>query len=177
MDRLTTPAAHAPEPRVSAATLLLLAASCGLITANIYYAQPLAGPIAASLGLAPGAAGFIVTMTQIGYAAGLMVLVPLGDLVENRNLVVTCVAFGAIALASAALSNSAAVFLACSFAIGLGSAGAQIIVPLAANLAPDATRGRVIGLVMSGLMIGIMAARPVSSFITSQSSRPAVFAA
>ena len=165
------------EPRVSAATILLLAASCGLIAANIYYAQPLIGPIAASLGLAPWAAGLIVTMTQIGYGAGLMVLVPLGDLMENRKLVVVCVAVSAVALSSAALANSSGLFLACAFAIGLGSAGAQIIVPLAAHLAPDATRGRVVGSVMSGLMIGIMAARPVSSFIASQSSWRTVFAA
>ncbi len=161
---------------MSAATILLFAASCGLIVANIYYAQPLIGPIAASLGLAPQAAGLIVTMSQIGYGAGLVLLVPLGDLVENRTLVVVCVALSAIALASAALASSAAVFLACALAIGFGSAGAQIIVPLAAHLAHDASRGRVVGSVMSGLMIGIMAARPVSSFIASQTSWRAVFA-
>ena len=116
-------------------------------------------------------------MSQIGYGAGLVFLVPLGDLVENRKLVVVCVALSAIALASAALANSPGVFLACAFATGLGSAGAQIIVPLAAHLAPDATRGRVVGSVMSGLMIGIMAARPVSSFVASQTSWRAVFAA
>ncbi len=164
-------------PRVSDATILLLAASCGLIVANIYYAQPLIGPIAASLGLAPHAAGLIVTMTQIGYAAGLVLVVPLGDLVENRRLVIVCVALTAIAVGSAALAGSSAAFLACAFAIGLGSAAVQIIVPLAAHLAPDAIRGRVVGAVMSGLMIGIMAARPIASFIASQTSWRAVFAA
>ncbi len=177
MDRLTIPVKHAPGPRISAATILLLAASCGLIVANIYYAQPLIGPIAASLGLAPQAAGLIVTLSQVGYGAGLVFLVPLGDLVENRRLVVVCVALSAVALASAAIASSPGVFLACAFAIGIGSAGAQIIVPLAAHLAPDATRGRVVGSVMSGLMIGIMLARPVSSFLASQTSWRAVFAA
>ena len=168
--------AVARSSRISAATILLLAASCGLIVANIYYAQPLIGPIAASLGLARQAAGLIVTMTQIGYGAGLAFLVPLGDLVENRKIVIVCVALCAMALASATLAGSPAAFLASAFAIGLGSAAVQIIVPLAAHLAPDAIRGRIVGAVMSGLMIGIMAARPVASFIASQSSWRTVFA-
>ena len=174
---MNKPVARASGPPVSAATILLLSASCGLIVANIYYAQPLIGPIAASLGLAPQAAGLIVTMSQIGYGAGLVFLVPLGDLVENRKLVVGSIALSALALASAALASSSAVFLACSFAIGLASAGVQIIVPLAAHLAPDATRGRVVGSVMSGLMVGVMAARPVASVIASATSWRAVFAA
>jgi len=177
MDRVSGGQGGARAPRVSDATILLLAASCGLIVANIYYAQPLIGPIAASLGLAPHAAGLIVTMTQIGYAAGLVLVVPLGDLVENRRLVIVCVALTAIAVGSAALAGSSAAFLASAFAIGLGSAAVQIIVPLAAHLAPDAIRGRVVGAVMSGLMIGIMAARPIASFIASQTSWRVVFAA
>jgi predicted MFS family arabinose efflux permease len=170
------PPAVARKPRVSTATILLLAGSCGLIVANIYYAQPLIGPIAASLGLATHAAGLIVTMTQIGYAAGLVLVVPLGDLVENRKIVIICVALSAIAVGSAALAGSSAAFLASAFAIGLGGTAVQIIVPLAAHLAPDAVRGRVVGAVMSGLMIGIMAARPVASFIASQTSWRMVFA-
>ena len=175
MVRLSRPVAPA-EPRISAATILLLAAACGLIVANIYYAQPLIGPIAQSLGLAPQAAGLIVTMAQIGYGAGLVFVVPLGDLIENRRLVIACVAFSAIALAFAAFATSSAALLACCGAIGLGAVGAQILVPLAAHLAPDAIRGRVVGAVMSGLMVGIMAARPVASFIASQASWRAVFA-
>ena len=177
MDRVRRPAPVARDPKVSAATILLLAASCGLVAANIYYAQPLIGPIAASLGLAPQAAGLIVTMTQVGYGAGLVLVVPLGDLVENRKVVVVCVAMCAIALSAAAVAGSPSAFLVSSFAIGLASAAVQIVVPLAAHLAPDAIRGRVVGAVMSGLMIGIMAARPVASFIASQTSWRAVFAA
>jgi predicted MFS family arabinose efflux permease len=176
VDRVNQSQAAARSSRISAATILLLAASCGLIVANIYYAQPLIGPIAASLGLARQAAGLIVTMTQIGYGAGLAFLVPLGDLVENRKIVIVCIALCAMALASATLAGSSAAFLASAFAIGLGSAAVQIIVPLAAHLAPDAIRGRIVGAVMSGLMIGIMAARPVASFIASQSSWRTVFA-
>jgi len=167
----------APSPPVSPATILLVATACGLIVANIYYAQPVIGPIAQSLCLAPQAAGLIVTMTQIVYGAGLMFIVPLGDLIENRRLLLASVSLSAIALAAAAFAPSAAVFLICAGAIRLGSVAVQILVPLAAHLAPDTTRGRVVGMVSSGLMVGIMLARPVSSFIAAQSSWRVVFVA
>ena len=162
-------------PDVSSGTILTLAAACGLLVANIYYAQPLIAEIARSLGLATGAAGLIVTMTQIGYGVGLFLVVPLGDLVENRRLVLISVTLSAIALACAAFAPSAALFLTCAAVIGLGSVAVQILIPLAAHLAPDATRGRVVGMVSSGLMIGIMLARPVSSVIAAQSSWRVVF--
>ena len=162
-------------PDVSSSAILTLAIACGLLVANIYYAQPLIAEIAKSLGLAVGAAGLIVTMSQIGYGLGLLFVVPLGDLVENRRLVLTSVALSAGALASAAFAPSAAVFLTCAAAIGLGSVAVQILIPLAAHLAPEAKRGRVVGTVSSGLMIGIMLARPVSSFIAAQSSWRVVF--
>jgi predicted MFS family arabinose efflux permease len=162
-------------PDVSAGAILTLAAACGLLVANIYYAQPLIAEIAQSLGLATGAAGLIVTMSQVGYGVGLLFVVPLGDLVENRKLILISVALSAVALACAAFAPSAAIFLACAAVIGLGSVAVQILIPLAAHLAPDATRGRVVGMVSSGLMIGIMMARPVSSFIAAQSSWRVVF--
>jgi predicted MFS family arabinose efflux permease len=165
-----------PASEISAATILLVAAACGLIVANIYYAQPLVGPIAAALGLAPGAAGLIVTLAQIGYGLGLLFIVPLGDRFENRRLVVICVAASALALALASVATSSAAFLAATGAVGLASVAVQILVPLAAHLAPDAIRGRVVGLVSSGLMIGIMAARPASSFVASAFSWRVVFA-
>ncbi len=177
MDHVKAPRLAPSPPQISPGTILLLAAACGLIVANIYYAQPLIGPIAQSLGLAPQAAGLIVTMSQIGYGAGLMFIVPLGDLIENRRLVLASLALSAIALAAAAFAPSAAAFLVCAGAIGLGSVAVQILVPLAAHLAPDATRERVVGMVSSGLMIGIILARPVSSFIAAQSSWRAVFVA
>ncbi len=172
-----SPARHKPPepPDVSSGTILTLAAACGLLVANIYYAQPLIAEIAQSLGLATGAAGLIVTMSQIGYGVGLLFVVPLGDLVENRRLILISVALSAVALACAAFAPSAGVFLTCAAVVGLGSVAVQILVPLAAHLAPDATRGRVVGMVSSGLMIGIMLARPVSSFIAAQSSWRVVF--
>jgi predicted MFS family arabinose efflux permease len=169
------PTLPAPPPDVSSGTILTLAAACGLIVANIYYAQPLIAEIAQSLGLSAGAAGLIVTMSQIGYGVGLSFVVPLGDLVENRKLILISVAVSAVALACASFAPSAGLFLTCAAVIGLSSVAVQILIPLAAHLAPDAKRGRVVGMVSSGLMIGIMMARPVSSFIAAQSSWRVVF--
>lgn len=160
---------------LSAGMTFVMAAACGLIAANIYYAQPLAGPIAASIGLPPHATGLIVTLTQIGYGLGLLLIVPLGDLVENRRLIVTMIGAATLALLAGGFSTSAAAFLAASLAIGLTSTVIQMIVPFAASMAPDASRGRVVGNVMSGLMMGIMLARPVASFIARFSSWHLVF--
>ncbi len=157
-------------PNISAALTLLLGAACGLIAANLYFAQPLAGPIGEALGLSHAATGLIVTLTQLGYGAGLLLIVPLGDIIENRKLLVGCVVLTSLGLIGAALSTTAAMFLAASFLIGLTSVAAQIIVPYASYMAPDAHRGRVVGNVMSGLVIGIMLARPVSSFIAEVAS-------
>lgn len=165
----------AAEKAVPAWTILLLAAACGLVVANLYYAQPLIGPISASLGLAPEAAGLIVTMAQIGYGVGLLLIVPLGDLVENRRLVITAIAFSALSLAGAAVSTSALPFLVAALCIGLSSVAVQILVPFAAHLASDERRGQALGSVMSGLMLGIMLARPAASFITNAWSWHAVF--
>ncbi|MDR3710761.1 MAG: MFS transporter [Capsulimonadaceae bacterium] len=154
---------------------LLLATACGLIVANLYYAQPLAGPISRALGLSPVAAGLIVTMTQLGYGIGLLLIVPLGDLIENRRLILTVTGACAVALIVGALARSPSQFLAAALLIGFSSVAVQIIVPYAAHLAPDATRGRVVGNVMSGLMLGIMLARPTASFIAHVSSWRVVF--
>ena len=154
----------------------LIALSCGVIVANIYYAQPLVGPIAAELGLSPQAAGLIVTMTQIGYGAGLLLIVPLGDLVENRKLVLSAMALGALALGTASFAIHPLPFFLAVLCVGLGSVAVQILVPYAGHLAPEHMRGRVIGNIMTGLMLGIMLARPVSSFVASASSWHTVYA-
>lgn len=160
---------------ISRALALLLATACGLIVANIYYAQPLAGPIGAALGLPGAATGLVVTFTQVGYGIGLLLIVPLGDLVENRRLVLILLGLAALALVGAGLSTAPLSFLSSALLIGLGSVAVQVLVPYAAHLAPDAMRGRVVGDVMSGLMLGIMLSRPVSSFIAQFFGWPAVF--
>lgn len=155
--------------------ILLLAAACGLIVANIYYAQPIAGPIGHALGISTGATGLIVTLTQIGYGLGLLFVVPLGDLIETRRLVLSTIAIGAVALLFCAASHSASQFLAASLVVGISSTAVQVLVPYAAHLAPIEVRGRVVGEVMSGLLIGIMLSRPVASFIDDLWGWQAVF--
>src|SRR5882757_5237405 len=98
MTTFTASAETRTEPSASAWMMLLLAFACGLIAANLYYAQPLAGPIGVALGLSPGATGLIVTLTQIGYGIGLLFIVPLGDLVETRRLVGVLIALVTLAL-------------------------------------------------------------------------------
>jgi len=153
----------------------LLAIACGVIVANIYYAQPLAGPIAHALGLNLGAAGLLVTLTQIGYGLGLLLVVPLGDLIETRRLVLCIVAVSFVGLLLAALSTSVAPFLVASLIIGVSSTAVQILVPYAAHIAPAWRRGHVIGQVMSGLLIGIMLSRPTASLIDDLWGWQAVF--
>ena len=163
------------EKSISPSMTTLIAAACGLTAANIYYAQPLIGLIAPAVGLGDAAASLIVTFTQIGYCLGLVLVVPLGDLLENRGLTFWALCACGAALVAAAFAPSAAAFLTAAFFIGVSSVAAQILVPLAAHMAPDATRGRTIGNVMSGLLLGIMLARPVSSLIADAFGWRAVF--
>ena len=156
---------------------LFLAAACGLVVANLYYVQPVAGVVGAQLAMDPAAVGLLVTFTQIGYGLGLILVVPLGDILESRRLIASCLAVSVLALLGMVFAPSAGAVLAASFLIGLTCVAAQIIVPFAAHLATDATRGRVVGDAMSGLMAGIMLARPVSSFITHWLGWRAVFIA
>ncbi|WP_207459388.1 MFS transporter [Azospirillum sp. SYSU D00513] len=170
------PAAGPAEQRTITPLLtFVLAAACGAVVANIYYAQPLVGLIGPALGLPPEISSFVVTLTQIGYGAGLVLLVPLGDLLENRRLVGVTLAGAVLALLLAAVAPNGALFLAASFLIGLSSVAVQMLVPLAAHMAPDAMRGRVVGNVMSGLLLGILLARPLSSLIADHFGWRAVF--
>lgn len=155
--------------------MLLLATACGLIVANLYYAQPVIGLISSALGLSPSAAGLIVTLSQIGYGAGLLLLVPLGDLLENRQLVVCLLVLEMIALAFSAWVTQPGTFLGLALLVGFTSVSVQVLVPYASHLAPPEARGQVVGNVMSGLMLGIMLARPFSSFVTHLWSWQAVY--
>ncbi|WP_435874196.1 MFS transporter [Paenibacillus vandeheii] len=155
--------------------ILLLAAACGLIAANLYYAQTVIGPISVTTGLSSAAAGLIVTLTQVGYVIGLLFIVPLSDILENKRLVTFFLIILVVALIAAAFSSHAVLFLTASLVIGISSVVAQILVPYATYLTSEEQRGRVVGNVMSGLLLGIMLARPVASFITDAFSWQAVF--
>jgi predicted MFS family arabinose efflux permease len=171
-----TPPQDHPANGISAATTLLFATACGLIVANLYYAQPIASIIASALGLSPDAAGLSVTLTQTGYCAGLVLLVPLGDLTENRRLIWITLCAAALSLLAAAFAPNALWFLLASLCVGLSSVSVQMLVPVAAHLAPEESRGRVVGNVMSGLLCGIMLARPVASLVTAAFGWRALFA-
>ena len=164
-----------PATDIAPGMVRLLAVSAGLIVANLYYAQTLVGPIAAATGLSLEAAGLVVTLTQIGYALGLFFIVPLGDLLENRKLVFCLLLGTAAALATAAFSDRAWLFLASSLGIGLGSVAAQVLVPFAAHLSREETRGQTVGKVVSGLLLGIMLARPAASLVADHGGWHTVF--
>jgi predicted MFS family arabinose efflux permease len=155
--------------------VLLFAFFCGAIVANIYYAQPIIDLIAPDIGMSSHAASLIVSLTQIGYALGLFFLVPLGDLIENRKLTIVTVLVAAAALVGAAFSRSAAGFLLLSLLIGFGTVSVQMLVPLAAHMAHEQSRGRVVGAVMGGLMLGILLSRPLSSVVADYFGWRAVF--
>lgn len=153
----------------------LLAIACGVIVANLYYAQPLVGPISIDTNLPLASAGLIVTLTQIGYVAGLLFIVPLCDLIENRRLVSASLVVVICALVAAAFTHNALFFLTASMFIGLGSVATQILVPYAAHLATEEQRGQAVGNVMSGLLLGIMLARPIASFVADIWGWQAIF--
>ncbi|MEC3249809.1 MFS transporter [Bacillus cereus] len=161
---------------ISSGLIILLATSCGIIVANLYYAQPLIGLISNEIGLSNSSAGLIVTLTQIGYVVGLLFLVPLGDIVENKKLILILLFLSAFALISMVFVKSATLLLITSFFIGLGSVAAQVLVPLVSYLSSENARGRVVGNVMSGLLLGIMLARPISSLVADIWGWGAIFA-
>ena len=150
---------------------MLFAIAAGLLAANVYYSQPIAELIAASLGFSSSATGLIAAFTQAGFGIGLFLIVPLGDLMENRRLVLTLTAVTALALLTTAISAAPTAYLASALLVGLGSVAVQVLIPFAAHMAPERVRGRVVG----NVMIGIMLARPASSFATQAMSWHAVF--
>ncbi|HEY0329213.1 MAG TPA: MFS transporter [Rhodopseudomonas sp.] len=148
--------------------VLALAIASGVTVANIYYAQPLIGPISQSFGLSLSAAGLIVTMLQLGYMLGLIFLAPLGDLIENKRLILITLGGVAVSLLMSVAAPNAALFIAASLLLGFTAVGTQMIVPVAANLSPDHKRGQIVGTVMSGLLFGILLARPLSTLIAGE---------
>jgi predicted MFS family arabinose efflux permease len=160
---------------LSAGLTVACAVTCGAMVANLYYAQPLIDLIAPELRLSENISGLIVTLTQLGYGAGLLLIVSLADRVENRRLILTTLICAAAALAGVAVSSSTPLFLVTAVAVGFCSAGAQVVVPFAASLAPEERRGRTIGNVMAGLLAGIMLARPAASMLADTLGWRAVF--
>jgi predicted MFS family arabinose efflux permease len=171
-DTVTTPI---EQKKLSRALIFLFAAACGISAANLYYAQPVLGNIARSFHSNSGTVGLIITLAQIGYAIGLAFILPLGDIFPRRWLVPSVLLITVVGLVISAFAPNVAVLVAITFFVGLGSVAAQLLVPMAASLSSDHERGRVVGMVMSGLLLGILLARSVSGVIAQLSSWRVVY--
>ncbi|MGK4352190.1 MFS transporter [Enterobacter sichuanensis] len=152
---------------LSPTLILLMSVATGLAVASNYYAQPLLDTIARAFNLSASSAGFIVTAAQLGYAAGLLFLVPLGDMFERRMLIVSMTLLAAGGMLITASSQSLTMMIVGTALTGLFSVVAQILVPLAATLASPEKRGKVVGTIMSGLLLGILLARTVAGLLAS----------
>jgi predicted MFS family arabinose efflux permease len=153
---------------IPATLVFLLAAGAGLGAATLYYAQPMLGVLGNEFQATPGAIGLVPTLTQLGYALGILLLAPLGDRYDRRRIILGKVVALAVALLAAAAAPNLGVLLAASLAIGLAATLAQDIVPAMATLAPDAHRGKMVGTVMTGLLLGILLSRVVSGWVAEQ---------
>jgi predicted MFS family arabinose efflux permease len=169
--------ARPPEPaRLPRRLVALLAVTAGASVANLYYVQPLLNVLGDALGVSEATAGLLVTCSQVGYVAGLALLVPAGDLVERRGMITTLLVAAAIASAVCAAAPGFAVLAAALVAVGSLSVVAQIVVPLSSTLAGPHERGQVVGTVVSGLLVGILGARTLSGLVAALGGWRLVFA-
>ncbi|MEJ5043175.1 MFS transporter [Pseudomonas sp. B21-036] len=152
---------------LSRALILLMATATGLAVASNYYAQPLLHSIAQHFGLTTATAGSIVIAAQLSYGAGLLLLAPLGDLFEQRRLIVSMIAIATVGLLISAFAPSLMWLLIGTTLTGLFSVVAQVLVPMAAGLSDPSERGRVVGTLMSGLLLGILLARTAAGFMAT----------
>lgn len=146
--------------------IFILAISCGSLAANIYYAQPIVQFIAEELNISSDISGLLNTFTQIGYGLGLFFIVPLADLFKSKKIIGILLGLTIISLIGTLISTNGMTFLLFTTIIGIGACAAQILVPLTMRIAPIKETGKYVGKVMSGLLIGIMIARPLSIAIT-----------
>ena len=157
---------EADQAPMSRRLVAVMAVATGVAVANTYYAQPLLHAIGGEFGIGPATSGLIVTAAQVGYAIGLVFLLPAGDLAERRRLITVTCLVTAVALTAAALAPTPAALFGAMAVVGLTSIVAQILVPFAASLATDTERGSVVGTVMSGLLLGVLLARTVAGYLS-----------
>lgn len=150
----------------SGAMTMIFAVAGGLSVANVYYAQPLLAAMAQDFGIGTASIGIVVTVTQIGYALGLIFITPLGDILDRRRLITVQSVLLSVALIAAGLASSVGLFMAAMIAVGLLSVLVQTLIAFAAVLASPVTRGRTVGIVTSGVVIGILCARFVSGVLS-----------
>ncbi len=161
--------------RISGGMTWLFAIVGGAAVGNLYWAQPLLATIAKSLGVPIGSAGAMVTMTQIGYALGIVLIVPLGDVVIRRRLIPLVMFFSALALLATGLAPSYTMLLASLTTVGLTTVAGQLLIPLASDLAIPAERGRTVGTIVGGILIGILLSRTISGVIADAFGWRAVY--
>ena len=159
----------------SAGLIFLLAATAGLVVANIYYNQPVLNAIAATFKVGPAAVAWVATATQLGYAAALLFVVPLGDGIDRKRLIIASTLLSCVILLIVPISPNLPFMLGASFALGFASVAPQLAIPYAAGLVPGAGRGKVIGTVMSGLLIGVLLSRTTSGVIGTRYSWQVVY--
>jgi len=165
----------ASRPVMTRGLTFLFALAGGAAVGNLYWSQPLLDLIARDLGASTATAGWLVTATQIGYAAGILFLVPLGDVLDRRRLIVVMMLSSAAALALCAVAPSFAVLLAVITVLGVTTVSGQILTPLAGDLADEANRGRVVGTVVSGILTGILASRTISGLVAEAAGWRAIY--
>lgn len=151
--------------RMTPGRTLLFAVAGGAAVGNLYWAQPLLDDIASSLGTSAALAGLLVTLTQVGYALGILLVVPLGDVLDRKRLIPGVLVASAVALLFAAVAPSFAVLLVALALVGLTTVAGQLLIPLAGDLADPASRGRVVGTIASGVLTGILVSRTVSGLV------------
>ncbi|ROL72765.1 MFS transporter [Pseudomonas vranovensis] len=151
-----------PAHRMSSAVVLLFSVACALAVGNVYYAQPLLEAMAREFAIAPGLVGLVVTLTQVGYGLGLLLLVPLGDRLNRRRLIVGQSLLSALALVLIAWAPSTPWLLLGMGLTGLLAVVTQVLVAYAATLSAASERGHVVGVITSGIVIGILLARTLS---------------
>ncbi|MBY8825234.1 MFS transporter [Sphingomonas colocasiae] len=173
------PSARSPNPAagLSPGLTLLFAVASGLAVANAYFAHPLLDMMADDIGLSRAHAGLIVAATQLGYGLGLILLVPIGDLVDRRRLVIAQSLLSVLALVAIAFATGPAMLLATMATMGLLAVVTQAFVAFAASLAPPDARGRIVGAVTSGIVIGILLARTIAGALTDLAGWRSVYLA
>lgn len=167
--------ANTDSPGLSPALTLLFSITCGLAVANVYFAQPLLDSMAESLGVSAGMIGIVVTATQAGYALGLLLIVPLGDLINRKRLVLVQTLLSAIALAAVGASQTWLALLGAMIIVGLMAVLVQVLVAYTAVLATPSQRGQAVGTVTSGIVLGILLARFTSGLIADLAGWRAVY--
>ena len=176
-DLLGLPAPVSAAPiRLPGALVWLMAVTCGLVAANLYYNQPLLAAIGRTFHVPDSQASLVATATQVGYTLGMLLLVPLGDMLERKRLLLWLLLGAAACLVLVSRAPTYGVLLGASLLLGGCSAVPQLLLPMAAHLSAEADRGRIVGRIMSGLLIGILLSRTVSGYVGAHLGWRAVFA-